>query len=127
MEEIFKVLFDINTGRFTVEMNADFIEKFYYKPEDINNHLDFSLFEAFKNNLAVALEKGDKHSDLLKHSNTSVKKFKFKKDFRGTITRLYAGDELPIEIHDGVEYVMYDVYCIFEVDSEMAKKYGEVI
>lgn len=127
MEEIFKVLFNTHNGEFTVEMNADFIEQFYYNPEDINNNLDYSLFEAFKNNFIGALQKGDKHQDILKTLKLKEKKFKFKKNFRTTSTKLYIGDEAPIEVIDGVEYVMDDIYTLFEVDSDMAKEYGEVI
>lgn len=127
MEELLKILFDSETGEFTIEMNADFIEHFYYNAEDIQEHLDYSSLNTFKDNFVEALKKGKKHQDTLKNLQVTDKKFRFKKNFRTTSAKLQIGEELPIEVIDGVEYVMDDVYAIFETNSDMAKEYGEVI
>lgn len=57
-----------------------------------------------------------------------AKIFKFNKEFKGTKIKIPIDDELKIEFR-GVEDCVIDKdgYAIFEVDSDMAREYGEVI
>lgn len=59
-KELFTVSFDNETNEFEMVINRDLIETFYTNVEDINDNIDFDLFNEFKNNLMEALSKGDK-------------------------------------------------------------------
>ena len=59
-KELFTVSFDNETKEFEMVINRDLIETFYTNVEDINDNIDFDLFNKFKNNLMEALRKGDK-------------------------------------------------------------------
>lgn len=57
-----------------------------------------------------------------------MKYFKFNKEFKGTQIKIQIGDELKIKtLKDKIEYVMDGCFAIFELDSDMAKEYGEVV
>lgn len=56
-----------------------------------------------------------------------MKYFKFNKELKGTQMRMQIGDELKIKIIDGIEYIMDGCFTIFELDSDMAKEYGELV
>ena len=59
-KELFTVSFDNETNEFEMVINRDLIETFYTNVEDINDNIDFDLFNEFKNNIMEALSKGDK-------------------------------------------------------------------
>ena len=56
-----------------------------------------------------------------------VKKFKFNKEFKGTHIRVQIDDELRIETLNDTECIMDGIFAIFELDSDMAREYGEVV
>ena len=64
-KELFTVSFDNESKDFEMVINRDLIETFYTNVEDINNNIDFDLFNKFKNNLMEALRKGDKLTSIL--------------------------------------------------------------
>ena len=59
-KELFTVNFDNESKEFEMVINRDLIETFYTNVEDINDNIDFDLFNKFKNNLMEALARGDK-------------------------------------------------------------------
>lgn len=69
-KELFTVNFDNETKEFELVINADLIETFYTNVEDINDNINFDLFNKFKNNLMEALRKGDKFEKLVEEGGS---------------------------------------------------------